>query len=378
MIRVLHIIDNINIDAGVSSVVMNIYRFIDRNLIQFDFLVSHIGNERGKTYAMEIDKLGGHIYYFGAPLSFPGILTAPNAAKKFFKNNYKSYDVVHLHTPTIAEFTIKYARRYGIKYIITHSHSTITSLNPIKSAINSYLITRIKKYSSDYWACSTEAAKFMFGGLNINNINVNILKNAIGFEQFAFNAVSRKLIRQELGLLNKIVLIHVSNFSPIKNLEFIVPIIKEISRLTSNYHFIFVGNGPTKKNIEGLVELNKLSNFCLFIGQTDDVKSYLQAADAFFLPSLSEGFGVSAVEAQASGLKCLLSETITREVNAGLVDFLPLNTETWVKYILDIEIIKDEERTRLSHLLSQSDFNMKNEIEKIQSLYTRSNHLNLQ
>jgi len=369
VIRVLHIIDNINIDSGISSFVMNIYRHIDTKLIQFDFLVSHRGYERGKTYEEEIHTLGGKIFYFGTPLSIKGLVKSTIYAKKFFKENVSNYDIVHLHTPTIAKFTIKYAKRYGIKEIITHSHSTMTSTKLWKAVINSYLISCIKKYTNHFWACSTEAAEFLFGKEFCMRNKIEIVRNAIEPEKYAFSQQKRCEMRQKLSLDGSVVLVHVSNFSPIKNLSFMIPVIQKVIELKGGYRFLFVGDGPTKKSIEKELLRKGLFEHCVFVGQTDDVSVYLQAADAFFMPSLTEGFGVAAVEAQANGLKCLLSDTITREVNAGQVTFIPLKVELWVDIILNLDISSNLERSKNSENFTKSELNIYNEINHIQNLY---------
>lgn len=364
--RILQIIDNINIDAGVASIVMNIYRNIDRSKYQFDFLVSHHGYNRGKTFESEIELMGGKIFYFGAPLS-KNLLSATHKARVFFRDHSTEYDVVHLHTPTIAEFTIRFAREYGIRSIITHSHSAMTSTNVAKAKINEFLIERMKKYTNNYWACSSAAADFLFG--NMESKSVVVIENAISPFPFSFNDNTRKSIRAKMMLENKTVFVHVSNYTKIKNVHFIVPILKAIVNQNPLFHFMFVGDGPELASVKELVNQLMLTSNCSFVGATDEVGKYLQGADAFFMPSLTEGFGIAAVEAQAAGLPCFLSEGVPREVEVGHVTYIPLSEQLWFEKMNSFRKITDIERKQMSDLFYSSHLNIRNSILGIQKAY---------
>lgn len=366
--RILHIIDNINIDAGVAAAVMNIYRKIDRSEYQFDFLVSHHGYRRGKTFEEEILHLGGQIFYFGAPLS-KELFSSLHKSKQFFKLRTKDYDIIHLHTPTIAEFTIKYAKRYGAQRIIVHSHSAMTSTNKIKALVNKVLTCRISKLANYYWACSTPAARFLFGAELCQNNKVTIINNAIFPEKFLFDDSVRDSTRLELGLDHKYVLVHVSNYSPIKNILFFEPIIMSLIKHNDSFHFVFIGNGCELPQFKRDMEKLGLDKFCSFVGETDNVSKYLQAADAFFMPSIIEGFGIAAVEAQAAGLPCFLSVGIPKDVEVGLVKYIPLEENEWVTAILNSKSLSNAERIIQSKKFDQSKLNVNHQIILVQNCY---------
>lgn len=369
IIQVLHIIDNINIDSGVSSVVMNLYRHIDRELIQFDFLVCRRGIERGVTYDEEIHSLGGDVFYFGSPLSIRGLVKSTYNVKKYFKHNANNYNIVHLHSPTIAEFTLKYAKHYGINTIIVHSHSSMTSQNRLKAFVNTFLISRIKKYANYRWACSNEAAEFLYGKNFCSSNEIVLLKNAIDPDIFQFDANQRKILRTKLNLNNKRVFVHISNFSSIKNIMFLIPVIRKTTAHDSNIRYLFVGNGPTKNIFQQGLKQNKLNKYCLFTGVTEEVHKYLSASDAMVLPSIKEGLPVTTIEAQANGLKCFISNTITHECDVGNVDFIELSADKWIEKINSFVPSTNEVREQHSQEFRNSLFNIAKEANHLKELY---------
>lgn len=366
MIKILQIMDNIAVNSGVSSVVMNIYRNINRNAIQFDFLVS---NRTEKSYEEEILKYGGRIFYTGNPLSPKTIISTCSKNKHFFMENSANYVAAHLHSPTIADMTIKYAYIYGLKNIIIHSHSTMFSNNYLKKIINTYLKRNITKYANIYFACSTEAAEFLYGKKFCRSHKVELIKNAIELDKYLFNIKYRRKIVEEMNWDNKIIIGHISNFSPIKNIDFLVPIIEEVVKKRKDIRFLFVGDGKTRQEIEDKLKRKKLDNYFKFLGSTNKVNYYLNAIDILVMPSIKEGLPVAVVEGQANGVQCFISDTITKEVDAGNVRFIGLDEGKWVKAICDYTSINEDERLHKSLEFEKTCFNIKNEIRKIEKIY---------
>lgn len=364
--RVLQILDNIAIDTGVSSVVMNIYRNVDYKEIQFDFLVC---SKRDESYEEEIVSRGGRIFYSGNPLSVKELFRACSYFDKFFKEHGSEFNIVHLHSPTIALFTLRYAKKYRVPIRIVHSHSTMTSTNRIKSIINKFLMSQAKKYSNEFWACSTEAAHFLYGESFCKSHRYELIKNAIDPIKFAFKPEIRKQIREKLSVENKCVIAHVSNFSLIKNLQFLVPVIEECTRFRDDIVFLFIGTGFTLARFKESIKASSVEDKCLFTGRVSNVNEYLQGADLLLLPSLKEGLPVSVVEAQACGLKCLVSDTVTREANIGGATYIPLQESEWIKAIEAQTINTNEEREKLALLFVGSQFNIKNEAKRVEKLY---------
>lgn len=366
MIKILQVMDNIVLNSGVSSIIMNIYRNIDREKVQFDFLVS---NRRTDSYEAEIRKLGGHVYYIGNPLSPKTVVSACRNSRNFFRKHAGTYTAVHLNSPTIAEMTVRYARRYGIKNIIIHSHSSMFSDHPVKKLLNTCLTARIKKYATHAWYCSDQAGKFLFGDRYKELPGSEWIRNGIEAEAKSFHPDIRKQIRTQYALENKKVACHVSNFSPIKNLEFLVPVMQRLYKKDSSWHFLFVGDGPCKEAVEEKIKQLGLESACTFTGFSDKVGEYLNAADVFLLPSIREGLPVVAIEAQACGLPCFLSDSITRQADTGGCVYLPLERKEWYLQLTKFKVRSEKERKADSAKFAESAFNIKKEAKRIEQLY---------
>lgn len=371
-IRILQIIDNISVDAGVSSMIMNVYRRIDKSKFQFDFLVCNATVNRGKNYEDEIGKLGGRVFYFGSPLSVKSLLSSIWNAELFFKKRAKYYAAVHLHTPTIAEFTLKYAKKYGIRTRIVHSHSTMLSTNKVKTIINTYLVHRIKKYATHYWACSTEAAEFLYGKDFVMSNRIDLIWNCVEPDKYLYDEKARKRIRDKHGLQNAYIIAHISNFTIIKNHLFLVDVIKKVVKKNANVVFCFVGDGSTRTDFEKKLEEEKLSSHCIFIGRTTAVPDYLSFSDLVILPSLKEGLPVTIVEAQANGLRCILSDSITKECNVSDIIFLPLDSDKWAKEIIQNSLKPIDGRYERSINFKGSKFDIESQINELENKYYKA------
>lgn len=364
--KLLMVLDHLSIDSGVSSVVMNIYKNVDLNKINIDFLIF---KDRNDSYISYVESKGSKVYTLPNPLSPKSLIKSIKALKTFFKLHCAEYDIVHLHSPTLNEFTLKYAKRYNIPYRIVHSHSTMTSPILWKKYVNSFLQRHITKYANYYFSCSTEAAYFLYGKKFCENNKIFLIKNAVDTDKFKYSEKDALEIKKKLNLGDSKIAIHVSNFSKIKNVSFLVPIIKEIAKNNLDYKFMFVGEGPTKKNIEELVAKYDINKFCIFTGYRSDIDYLLNVADVLLLPSIKEGLPVSVIEAQANGLKCIISDTITKEADAGNVVYLPLNEKLWVEEIRKLNPISTDERLEKCNLFSRSGFNIINEAKRIEGIY---------
>ncbi|PDY22112.1 glycosyltransferase [Bacillus cereus] len=364
--RILQIVDNLAIKSGVSSVVMNLYRNIDRNLVQFDFLVM---NKVEISYENEIKEMGGNIYYVRSPLTFKTIIGSIFDTKKFFKRYAREYDVVHLHSPTTVIFNLSFAKYYKIPNRIVHSHSTMFSKNKVKKFINFLLCLNLKRYANIYWACSIKAGEFLFGKKYIQKNKVKIINNAIDLEDYAFNKVLREKYRQELGISNKYVVGHVASFNEIKNHTFLIDAFHNVCQHNDDSVLVLVGDGPMYHQIIDLVRSMGIEDKVIFLGFRKDISVILNIFDVFVLPSLKEGLPVCAVEAQASGLPCFLSSSITREVDLGNVEYLDLDIETWVAALKRNKQNKDRDLTY--DLLHSTAFNIKKEAKRVEKFYTK-------
>lgn len=342
-IRVLQVLGAMN-RGGAENMIMNLYREIDRDKVQFDFVVH---TDKECSFNEEIRSLGGKI--FSAPK-----YTIKNhfAYKKWWKKFLKShpeYRVIHGHMYSIASIYLGIAKKYGL-VTIAHSHSTSEGKGVV--AVVKKIIRAPLKNIADYlFACSDKAGEWLYGKKFLKKENYILLKNAIDTKKFLYNEKTEERIRKEFGLDGKFVLVHVGRFSPPKNHSFLLDIFAEIYKKDKNCRLLLVGDGGLRPQIEAQVKKLNIAEGVVLTGIREDVHEVLQAADCFVFPSLYEGLPVTVVEAQAAGLPCFISDTITDEVCATeLVCQLPINcgTTIWEKALLGIsngtahkDVIKD-------------------------------------
>lgn len=364
--KVLCILDNLSIISGISSIVLNLYQNMNLNRFQMDFLVC---KRQEESYEEEILRRGGKVFYTGNFLSPKQLCLASLRCRKFFAEHGKEYDIVHLHSPTIAMFTLKYAKQCGIPVRIVHSHSTMFSVNKLKNLINFYLVKQIKKYANCFFACSTEAAHFLYGKEFCSSHPVELIYNAVDCSRFLYDHEAAAAEKERLGVKDNVVFVHVSNYSPIKNHMFLLDVISKFKAAGKKVKFIFIGNGPTRQSFEQGISAQGVNDLCIFIDKTPEIAPYLFASDAVILPSLKEGLPVILVEGQAAGLPFFTSDTVTREVQINRGEYIPLDVETWFEKLNGFLPLSEFERREQSETFRDSVFNIKNEAERVCSIY---------
>lgn len=334
-IRVLHITEMLSA-AGIESFIMNMYRNIDRSKVQFDFMV--LRNQK-EFYDDEVRKLGGRKYYVHSNISntWLRVLDEAYQIEKFLKEH--QYDIIHIHytTPLRAPYLLA-AKKAGAHTRIYHAHSAaVSGKSKVKMIVYEHYRDRIIKWGTDWFGCSRAAAEWIFPQKNVDNDEIEIVYNGIDTKRFRYNEKMRNMIRTELGLVDDFVLIHTGRFIDQKNQSFVLDIFKKIKKRYSKSKLIFLGTGDLMNEIEQKAQRLGIKTDVLFLGVKDNVQDYLSAADCYIMPSLYEGLPVAAIEAQCSGLPCVMSENITREVAlTGSIDFLPLDesVDTWADEVL--------------------------------------------
>lgn len=320
--------------GGTESFIMNQYRAIDKNKIQFDFL--NVYQEKIACQD-EIEDLGGNIYYLDMARHH-GLKAYHKNLNRFFSEYANRFDVVHCNYQSLINIDIlKYAKKYGIKVRIAHAHNSGYGTEP--SLIQQALIFRnrvlLSQYATDYFACSRLAADWMFGR------KAQVINNAIDAKKFSYSADKRKIIRDKLQLHNNFVVSFVGRLDPQKNPKFLLDIFFEIKKIQSNAKLLVIGDGILRNELQEKVATLRLEESVLFMGSRNDVDELLQAADVFLLPSKFEGLGIVLIEAQAAGLKTFTSEgVVPKEVRiTDLLEFVSLNksAETWAKIIVESE-----------------------------------------
>lgn len=323
--RVLHVIGVMNC-GGAEAMIMNLYRNIDRNKIQFDFVVHE---EEPGFYNDEIRKLGGKIYktkrYWGY-----NFLSYKNWWNHFFES-HPEYLIVHGHIGSCAAIYLHEAKRHG-RIAIAHSHSTKTTDKDLQKylwELNSWPTRKIADY---FFACSSQAAMDRYGRKVTSSNRCIILKNSIDYRRFSFDQNKRKYVREQLKLQNFFVIGHVGRFTSAKNHVFLLKIFAEIHKMDKSARLLLVGTGELEENIKKDVRDMQMDEFIIFAGVHKNIEDYYCAMDVFCFPSKWEGLGMVLVEAQANGLMCLTSDAIPEEadIGANLFESLSLNLDPYI------------------------------------------------
>ncbi len=346
---------------------MNYYRQIDRSKIQFDFVYF---KEVESDFKDEITSLGGRYFKFTEP-SFD--FSYKKEAEKFFVEHKGEYSAIHCHALFAAAFYGKIANKYGIRNVIVHSHSTSYGIGMIRRIRNFYFIKRAKIVATHRLACSEETARFMFGNKAFESGKASIISNAIDCKKYVFDEGIRKDIRQELGINDELVLGHVGVFSAQKNHTFIIEVFNEVHKKNPDSILLLVGTdgiafGSTKNLVEQKVKKLGLENCVRFLDVRSDVNHILMAMDFFVFPSLFEGFGISLIEAQITGLPCLVSENIVEAIKvSNSVATLQLSDGVgkWADYICNLNLNTNR---KLGTELFEN-FDISKQSEKLESIY---------
>ena len=361
-IRVAHIIGKW-LGGGVEAVVMNYYRHIDRTKIQFDFLCDE--DSTNIPYE-EIEQLGGRVILIPP---YQKVFKYQKELIRIFKEN--NYKIVHSHINTLSVFPLRAAKKAGVKVRIAHSHSTTNKKEWKKNLLKQVLRPFSKVYATDYMCCSELAGRWLFGDKAYDSGQVYLLNNAIDLNKFKYDEEKRKKKRKELNIKDDTLVIgHIGRFVAQKNHTFLIDIFNEVHKKNPNSLLLLVGQGPLKEEIENKVKELQLNDSVRFLGQRNDVNELYQAFDVFCLPSLYEGLPVVGVEAQASGLLCILSNAMTKETKVlDITKFMSLNNtpREWADSILDD--VKRYKRIDTSKEMTSKNFNIKEEAKKLEKYY---------
>lgn len=365
-VRVLNIIGR-RPTGGIGSVVYNYQNnFTDTNL-EFDYMLFTEGNDG--DFDKKVKYLGSKIYIMPS-LKYFNIIKIFKEVSDFFKKKGKHYDIIHLHSINIGFICYPIAKKNGIKNLIAHSHSVVYSNNKFNSIRNRILCIPLKKWANKYFACSKDAGKFLFGETAIENKEVYIMNNAIDCEDFKYNEKIRLDVRKSLRINDELLIGNVGRFSKEKNHEFLIDIFLEIKRKKNNSKLLLVGDGETISKIKDKVTLNGIEDSVIFLGRRNDISSILQAIDIFISTSLFEGFGISLIEAQCSGLLTISSDIVPDEVKVtdNIYTYSLNDTpKLWADRI--IFEYNNFYRKDQSDKIKQHGFDIKEEATKLQEYY---------
>ncbi len=349
--------------GGVEAVVMNYYRHIDRNKIQFDFICDCDSTDIPYD---EIKELGGRVILVPP---YQQIFKYIKELKKVFQEN--GYQIVHSHINTLSVFPLYAAKKSGIPVRIAHSHSTTNQREKKKNLMKQLLRPFSKVYATDYMCCSEHAGRWLFREKTYDDGKVFLLNNAIDLDEFKYDEKIRKEKRNELGIeTNRLVIGHLGRFVAQKNHTFLIDVFNEIKKKNKNAFLLLAGQGPLQDEIKNKVNELGLNDKVKFLGQVNDAYKLYQAFDIFLLPSLYEGLPVVGIEAQATGLLCELSSDMTKETKVlDTTRFISLERtpEEWAKTIL--EDYSKFKRHDTTEEITKNNFNIKKEASKLEDKY---------
>lgn len=343
--------------GGLTSVMMNYYRVLDKTSLKLDFCCTN------KPPQILLDEI--HINdseYFQLP-------KRKNVLAYFFalKKLCRGYDMIHVHANSAtAVIELQAARWAGIKKRIIHNHSSRCQHN----VLNQLFLSLYKRSFTQAVACSNEAGEWLYG-----KDRFIILRNAINVRRFKFDAIKRLTMRRCFGFGDdEYVIGHIGKFMEAKNHPFLIEVFAEYRALHPKSKLLLIGDGELRHLVEAAIDKNKVNDCVILAGLRPDIPELLQAMDIFIFPSIYEGMPLSVVEAQASGLPCIISDAVTKMVNIGEdVTQLPLSkgVDHWVKYISNVkyELSRQERCKRNIELITKAGYNIETEAENLMKIY---------
>ena len=350
--------------GGIETFLLKMNQFMSVQTI-FDYVIE----EDNCLHEDQIKKRGGKVYYITSRSKSPINNIRDN--KKLLKEKRNTHEVVYFNLSSLSWIEpIKIAVKLGYR-VFVHSHNAefvsansdfkhkfINKIN--KSALSRYHVTRL--------TCSQPARDFMFNKKD----KVEMIYNAIQPKQFLFNQEIRDNIRKQLKVQsNEKIIGFVGRINDQKNPLFIPEIMKGIVKTNENIRMVVIGDGPMKQELISKINDYSLDKYIILLGNVSNVNEYMQAMDIIILPSLHEGLPYVIVEAQTSGLRCLVSDRVTREVNVtGNVIFLPLldSADNWVKTIISEMDVIDYDRNKWGEFMSETNFNIEKEAIRLETI----------
>ena len=380
-VRVLHVLGNTNL-GGAESRIMDLYRHTDRNRVQFDFLV-HSGEEG--FYEKEIRELGGRI--FRVPrFRIYNYFSYRKALKEFFQKHHE-FALVQGHMTSTAAIYLPIAKKAGVKKTAAHARSAGVDKG-LKGTMTRFLRRNLADKADYLFTCSELAGISVYGEKAVREGKTIFIPNAIDCAGFTFDPEKRKKMREELGLTDAIIIGHVGRFHYAKNHEYLLRVFAELCRMSAgaggstaetgadqNYHLILLGEGPLMEDTRKLAEELCVADRVHFLGNHKNIADYYQAMDYFVYPSRYEGMPGTIVEAQASGLPCLMSDAICREVIVTeLVETMSIEKEpkVWAEELqrrIDALVSKQENREKYAAKMAAAGFDVQAQAERMMRFY---------
>lgn len=363
------VLDTVMDRGGAEAMIMNYMRNIDRDVIKFDFLTNR---DYRAAYEDEIESLGGRVYHM-CPM-YPGKFRQYKREVREFLKEHPEYKIIHSNLEERSYFALKEAKKMGVPVRISHSHNRPLGVNP-KLIVRYYFKFMLKYYNTHMFACGGEAGDWLYGKKNRDKVIV--MNNAIDAKAYTYNVTKSMEMKKILGVENKTVIGHVGRFFEQKNHPFLIDIFYEIHKGNPDTVLLLVGGGELddslKNRMKQKVEDLGLQDCVQFLGVRDDVSEVMQAFDLFLLPSLFEGLPVTMVEAQASGLPCVISDKVPIQCDiTGNVKVIALkdSPEVWADKVL--EFVNGFERRDTWDMIRKAGFDIQQNARWLEEFYVEA------
>lgn len=351
--------------GGIESFIMNYYRVIDRTKIQFDFAKSN--NHYKIAYEDEILSLGGKIYCIPST----SIKSGYSRLRKAWHDFYNSIEVDEIHFNTIAltnMYAIRFAKECGVHaHVHAHPSAYDTDFSLWVKFRMRYNRKAVHKYADTLLACSDPAGKWMFG------TDFKVIPNAIVCDKFKYDLNYRDLIRKQYHITDAFVLLNVARLSSVKNQIFLLKVLKEIKKYRNNAKLVLVGGDTLNGALQKKAKEMQIDEAVIFTGMVQQPEQFYSAAEVLVFPSISEGFGIVPIEAQANGLRVFVADTLIKDLNVtGTLRYLPIvdineqkAAEIWAKAILENSERLNEDCIKAVY----ASYDIKNTIKTLEEIY---------
>lgn len=324
--KILQIYDHAGISSGIVSVLVAWHKYNIHKNVEFDFLFT---KKISPSYESEILKYGGKIFYINEGEKKLSPLNFIYKVRGFFKKYRNRYDGVHLHSANFAFPFLYYAKKYKVPLRILHVHSAVLGNKKISSIRNIPLVYLNKFWANKFIACSTNAAKVWFDLLRVHDFD--ILPNPLEVEKYSENIELREKVRHQLGIEDSTILLgHISNMTPLKEVPFVIDILHEMVKNNHNYKLVLIGKDSLPSAVKEKITKNSLDERVINLGVRNDLDVLIHAIDVCVMPSKSEGFGMVPLECQAANVPVIISDNFPKEINVtNKVSVLENNLEVW-------------------------------------------------
>jgi len=326
-----------NMNSGINKYLYNAVDNIKKiyKNVEFDFLTS----DEDENLKKHIENIGGKLYKIS---SLKNPIKRYNEIKEIIKKN--KYDIVYINiSESFNISTALAAKKEQVQRVVIHSHASGPSgknnvIRFVRTLLNLFFKKIVSSCGTVFLGCSKNAGIWMFGNKIVNSNKFHIIKNTINLGRYKHDLDIRNKYRKKYNIKeNDIVLGNIGNFSAAKNQLFILKILKELTK-KANYKLILIGSGKLKVEFDKFIKEQNIEDKVIFTGPIDNVHEVLQAMDIFLFPSIFEGFGIAALEAQAAGVLTILSNKVPDDVIVSYNTLkLPLNKKKWIDYIASLK-----------------------------------------